>query len=312
MTSNASRPGPISPGNVVSAALRIYRDQFRTYFGLSAKAILWLIIPLIGCGIIAAIAIPLALARGVSSSSILLIILFLGLLLVPISYGGAKYAMHTGLMARMAYQTLINQPETARQAHKQVNPKMWSFLWIVALFILICLAAYVVLGIVSGIAGFIIAFALGSLLSSIFGEAGIIISGILTGVIAFGIFFIGLLQIASRLFIAEVPLAIESNLGAGGSIGRSWQLTQKSIGRIQLIVLATYLVTLPIMLVTNILPQLILLRMDPTSPGYLILNLILVVLSVAVSIAVLPFWQATKGVLYYDLRSRREGADLKI
>jgi len=26
----------------------------------------------------------------------------------------------------------------------------------------------------------------------------------------------------------------------------------------------------------------------------------------------LPFWQVVKGVLYYDLRSRREGLDLKL
>lgn len=274
MTSNApSRQGPISPGNVVSAALRIYRDQFQTYFGLSAKAVLWLLVPI---------------------------------------YGWAKYAMHTGLMARMAYQTLINQPETARQAHKQVSPKMWSYLWIGVLFVFIFMAAYLGLAIVSGIIGFIVAFVVGGLLSSAVGEAGIIISTIITGIIAFGIFFIGLLYLASRLFIAEVPISMEPNLGASDSIGRSWQLTKKSIGRIQLVVLATYLVTFPVMLVTNILPQLMLLRMDPASPAYVLLNLIFVVVSIAVSIAVLPFWQAAKGVLYYDLRSRREGADLKI
>ncbi|MEM6451059.1 MAG: hypothetical protein AAF703_12170 [Cyanobacteria bacterium P01_D01_bin.105] len=268
-----SRPGPISPGNVVSAALRIYRDQFKVYFSLSARAILWVLVPV---------------------------------------YGWAKYAMHTGLMARMAYQTLTNEPETARQAQKQVNPKMWSFLWIGFLLAFIFIAAYIVFAIVSGVVGFIMAFVVGGLLSSVLGETGIIITSILTGLIALGIFFIGLLQLASRLFIAEVPLAMEDGIGASDSIGRSWSLTKKSIGRIQLVVLATYLVTLPLMLVTNILPQLLLLRMDPTSPAYALLNIVLIVVSIAASIAVLPFWQAAKGVLYYDLRSRREGADLKI
>lgn len=274
MNTATPRQGPISPGNVVSAALRIYRDQFKVYFGLAAKAFLWILVPI---------------------------------------YGWAKYGMYTGLMARMAYQTLINEPESVRQAYKQTSPKLWSYLLIGLLLALIFIAAYIAIGVGAAIIGSITGFVLGSVLSAVFGEAGIIISSIVVGLLIFAAVVIGLLQIASRLFIAEVPISMEPELrSATESIGRSWKLTESSIGRIQLVVLATYLVTLPVILVTNILPQLILLRMDPTSPAFAFLNLVLIVVSIAASIAVLPFWQAAKGVLYYDLRSRREGADLKI
>ena len=62
MTSaSPSNLGPLNPGNVVSASIRLYRDRFKMYLTLSAKAYLWLIVPI---------------------------------------YGWAKYCMYTGLMSR--------------------------------------------------------------------------------------------------------------------------------------------------------------------------------------------------------------------
>ena len=52
MTS-ASTLGPLNPGNVVSAALRLCRDRFKTYFGLSLVAVLWASLPIIGIAILA-------------------------------------------------------------------------------------------------------------------------------------------------------------------------------------------------------------------------------------------------------------------
>ncbi|MBE9059607.1 hypothetical protein [cf. Phormidesmis sp. LEGE 11477] len=273
ISDSSSTPGPLSPGNVVSAALRIYRDRFKTYFGLSARACLWLLVPV---------------------------------------YGWAKYGMHTGLIARMAYQELINQPETPKQAYQQVNPKLWSFLGLGILFILIFIATYIVLGIAAVIVSLIVSTLLGPFLSLI-GPSGVLITSIIGGLLFLAIFFFGLLWMASRLFLVEVPLALEPGNDATKSIGRSWALTKNSIVRIQLVVLATYLITLPLLLLTGILPQLLLLpRFEPGTAVYSIVYLILFAVSLAGSMVVLPFWQAAKGVLYYDLRSRREGLDLQI
>ena len=40
--------------------------------------------------------------------------------------------------------------------------------------------------------------------------------------------------------------------------------------------------------------------------------MIILALSFASGAVVLPFWQAIKAVIYYDLRSRREGLGLKL
>ncbi|MEM8505909.1 MAG: hypothetical protein AAF716_22495 [Cyanobacteria bacterium P01_D01_bin.1] len=273
MASVSPSPGPLSPGNVVSAAIRLYRDRFKTYFGLSARAFLWLIVPV---------------------------------------YGWAKYGMHTGLMARLAYQELVNQPETPGQAYQQLQPKMWSFLIVGILFILIFIAVYIGLVIASFVIGFVVVGVVGGLLSTIFGPAGVVVGSILSGILIFILFFFSVLWMATRLFLVEVPLAMEQSVDAGESIGRSWSLTKRSIGRIQLVVLATYLVTLPLLFVTNFLPQIIALQLEPGSAAASAVSLVIFIVSIAANILILPFWQAAKGVLYYDLRSRREGLDLTL
>ena len=274
------RYGPISPGNVVSAAVRIYRNQFKTYFALSFKACLWLLFPV---------------------------------------YGWAKWGMYNGLMARMAYQTLIGQPETAKQAYKKIQPKLWSFLGIGFQCFLFGLAAYIGYSFVSGIVSIVFVMLIGGLLSAVLGNSGVMISSILSAIFSFGLFTIGFIWLTSRLFIAEVPIAIEPNLSANASINRSWQLTQRSVGRIQIVVLATYLVIVPLYFFSTLLSQILFLipqlafpsdGIDTTTAS--LFSLVVLLISATVIVGMFPFWQAAKGVLYYDLRSRREGIDLRI
>jgi len=109
-----------------------------------------------------------------------------------------------------------------------------------------------------------------------------------------------------------VVLAVEPNQDAGSSLSRSWELTQKSMGRIQIVFLATFLIQLPVLSVTNSLPSLLLAFVPDHMVAVVISQGIGLILSFAGSILILPLWQAVKGVLYYDLRSRREGLDLEL
>ena len=38
-----SQLGPLNPGNVVSAAIKLYRDRFKTFFMLALMATLWIV-----------------------------------------------------------------------------------------------------------------------------------------------------------------------------------------------------------------------------------------------------------------------------
>ena len=57
--------------------------------------------------------------------------------------------------------------------------------------------------------------------------------------------------------LVELPLAIEENSNAATTIGRSWQLTKGSVGRIQLIVFLVFLICAPISIVSNVVGALL-------------------------------------------------------
>lgn len=274
MTSaSSSNLGPLNPGNVVSAAIRLYRDRFKMYLTLSATAYLWLIVPI---------------------------------------YGWAKYGMYTGLMSRLAFQELMNQPETPKEAYRQVSPKTWAFLGLSVLLFLIFVAAYLAIALVGILAGVAVGGLASYVLTAIFGQGGGTFAIIITGLVVIIAVLLGLLWIVGRLIVAEVPMAVEPRVDPSTSIGRSWQLSKKSIVRIQFVVMAAYLVTLPVLIFLSILPQIAVTFVEPGSSLSATLSSLVFLLSFASGILTLPFWQVVKGVLYYDLRSRREGLDLKL
>ena len=266
--SSSGQIGPLSVGNVVSASLRIYRDHFKSYFGLALVASLWLFVPI---------------------------------------YGSAKYSAILGLISRLAFGEVREKPETVSDARRQVNPRMWSFLGAGILTFLIFFGV----SLVGGIAMAILAGGAGA----IFGQNYVIIGAlVVVAVIAFLIIYI---RIISRLLIVELPLAIENNIGATSAIGRSWELTKGSVGRIQWIVFVGILVSLPVTIVVQILSSIVesvLKAVLGAESGifFLVYSILIVLLSFGSGALVTPFWQAMKAIIYYDLRSRKEGLGLQM
>ena len=270
--SNSAKPiGPLTIGNVVSAGLRIYRDRFKTYYSLALKAYLWILVPI---------------------------------------YGWAKFSAIQGLISRLAFAEVNEQPETVRDAQGEVMPRMWSFLGAGILISLIFMGFFL------GVAMVFLLFAIfiGAIFQDFTGD--IIASLLITiGSIAFIIVFIWL---AARLFVVEAALAIEDNINASKAIERSWELTQGSVGRIQWIIFVTFLITIPISVVFEIAERIITVVFTTSLPMadnnlFTLLYWVLIVgVNVAVGGLLIPFWQSITGVIYYDLRNRREGLGLKL
>jgi hypothetical protein len=266
--SSSGQTGPLSVGNVVSASLRIYRDNFKLYFGLALVASLWLLVPI---------------------------------------YGWAKYFAIAALISRLAFGEVREKPETVSDARREVNPRMWRLFWAGTLTVLIYIGVYV--------AGTIAMAILLVGAAAIFGQNYVVMAVfMLVAVIAFLIIYI---RIISRLLIVELPLAIENNIGATSAIGRSWELTKASVGRIQSIVFVGILVSLPIAIVVLILTLSVqgvlrtVLGAD-SSLLYLVYYLMILPFSLGSGALVTSFWQAMKAIIYYDLRSRKEGLGLQI
>lgn len=262
----------LSVGNVVSAGLRIYRDHFKLYYGLAFIGYLWSLVPI---------------------------------------YGWAKFSATTGLLSRLAYRELIERPETVHEARRHVNSRMWSFLGA---------------GILVGLIFFGVSFAaifflilVFAVLGAVFGqntEAIWILAGL--ALIALIAFIIGYIRLVCRLFVVEVPLAIESNMDASSTISRSWQLTKGSISRLQWVVVIAFLITIPILVAVQLISVFIqgllasAIPQDDSSLVNLLHFLLVLPLSLASNALLLPFWQAIKGVIYYDIRSRKEGLGLQV
>lgn len=261
----------LSVGNIVSAGLRIYRDNFKKYFKSAFLGYLWIFVPV---------------------------------------YGWAKYSAMMGMIARLAYQEVAEQPETITEAQRHVKPRMWDFL-VAGIFVgLIIFVAIIPFSIIVGIVGALAAFVFDQ------GSAIGIVAGVLLIIFAVLLFILGLLWLVSRLFLVELPLAVEENITATSTISRSWDLTKGSVGRIQLVVFIGFLISVPILLVTNIVSfifQIIIGAGLENAPSLAAIGGILyILLAFAGGALMIPFWQSIKAVVYYDLRIRREGMGMNL
>lgn len=269
---------PLSVGNVVSAGVRLYRSNLKRYLILVLRSYLWSFVPI---------------------------------------YGWAKSVEISGRISRLAYQELIDQPETMTEAYQKTDRQVWNFL-----------VAALLMGLINF--GLVIGFLIGYLLFSVL--TALVLMGFRAGTTpdAVGVFasiLIGLaflvfllvafliwLRVFARLFIYEVPLAIEENVDGASTIGRSWTLTKGSVGRIQLVILVAGLITWTILSpATFFLLALIGAGSNATNDAAIGLFVLLFYASLLFGGALLlPFWQAIKAVVYYDLRSRREGLGLEL
>ena len=262
---------PLSVGNVVSAGLRIYRDNFKKYFKLAFIGYLWIFVPI---------------------------------------YGWAKYSAMMGTIARLAYGEAAEQPETVRDARRRTNSRKWSFLGAGILVSLVIFGAMIPLAIGVSLLGALAGFAF-DLNSAIGGILGALV--VLVAILAF---VFGLIWLISRLFLVELPLAVEERVTASSTIGRSWNLTKGSVGRIQLVVLLGFLISIPILFVTNVasfILQMIIGTGLEQAPGLAALgSLLYIALALAGGALMIPFWQSIKAMVYYDLRIRREGMGMNL
>lgn len=277
MSLNHGSPGTIQPlslGNVVSAGLRLYRSHLKSYLKLAFNAYLWIFIPV---------------------------------------YGWAKCGAILALISRLAFGELVDQPESVEGGRRIVNSRMWQFFIMGLLMFGIGLALIIPFSIVIGI---VTAFFIGSIAAGVTPSATIILVVSLLTLILIPLLFVAMLWVQARFFVVELPLAIEDNVDGTSTIGRSWELTKGHAWRIVAILLVGYLITIPIQIPFTILSttiQAALASLARENSGYAALSQLLSVIIGLISAAlIVPFWQSIKAVVYYDLRSRREGMGLKL
>ncbi|RMF65235.1 MAG: hypothetical protein D6742_13015 [Cyanobacteria bacterium J069] len=307
---------PLTIGNAVNVGFRLYGAKLKPYLRLAAMSTLWVLLPII-----------LAIALGVFYISTQRYLTTLGLVIpawiVLMAFCSARAYALSAAIARLGYAELTQQPETVDTAYRFTRARQWRFLvasvLLFGLGILVTLGFYLVAAIVVAL---VFAFVGGTEFLLNPQSAALVNPGLL--ILAFLVFLgvIGLLiwvltWFSIRFAIPEVPLAVEPGLTATQSLGRSWELTDKNVGRIFLILLVTWIATIPLQLVIQLvlgLAQEAIARFYPeTSPLYSVLTVgSSFLISLLLGIFPLPLWQSIKAVVYYDLRRRREGMGLQL
>ncbi|NJL89901.1 MAG: DUF975 domain-containing protein [Coleofasciculaceae cyanobacterium SM2_1_6] len=266
---------PLAVGNVVTAAIQLFRSHFKQYTKLTLQSYLWLLVPI---------------------------------------YGWAKSLMISAMISRLAFGDLIGKPESEAEARAQLEEKKWEFL---SLSILVGIISFFVVFVFYIILIVLVLIGVGFV--AVVGQDNLVLIGfmIVLAVLGFFAFIATLTWFFSRLIITELPLAIETPMDVSNSIKRSWTLTKSYVLRLQGIVVVAFLITLPLQIITQTLAfaiQIFLAGfMDEDSGLFTLLSFLLgYIIGIGSGIFVVPFWQAVKAVIYYDVRSRSEGLGIEI
>ena len=312
---NLDPVGTLSIGNVVTTGTILYKSNFKRYFQVSVRANGWLLATVgASIGTIAICSVLFGLTNswlaptlvGLGSSGL-------------IFYLWAKYLTDRAVICRLAYQELIDVPETVSVATQQVIPRTWGFLRLYLLVSLCMLVVTIASGIILSIV-LIIVFA-----AAIYGlkatptDPFISVSIVLLTVVLSFLWILVIIRYYAYWFVAELPLAIEPTKSAIFSFSRSRQLNEDATRRVGLIITIAFLITLPINVIDSV-PSFVgqtisnpILSPDPSAQligGALVFAGFL--LSLVSELLIMPFWQVIKAIVYYDLRNRQEGSDLTI
>ncbi|MEN9218068.1 MAG: hypothetical protein Q6J33_03555 [Gloeomargarita sp. DG_2_bins_126] len=247
--------------------------------------------------------------------------------LVPI-YGWAKYCALLGALSRLVVQNLRGVTESPAEAVAVAQARMWSLWGAAILYGLASTGAFLVIG---G-AGLALTVPLGVWLEETGGweNPWMVLGFILWGVGVLAVALLGWTWLVFRWLLYPLPLVMETGVGSGQSLSRSWQLTQGSVVKIQLVVLVGGLLLLPFQLPVQLVMNMV--QMMCVVLATLIGGMISIILTavigesavagVAFFIPMLfafiipallvaavfaPFWQAVLGALYYESQCRREG-----
>lgn len=300
MTNNSL--DPLNIGNTINTAFRLYRDRFPTYVFFAVRACLWSLLPLVLQLILSQLLYQTITPEEGSDIG-------LRLFLFPVQiFSAAKSLFNSAVISRLAFQDIIYQPETSGQAEKKVKPKMWRLWWM-----------QVLIGLLG--AAIILPITLSLVLVSFIPILGVLL--ILLAFFCLPFFF---LWLSARIYIAELPLVIEDNLGSWQAIKRGWHLTKNSAWRIVGVIFIASLLIIPVYLLSGALASIpfwvnfssfysslesvedwqtltenpLFFRQMAMFPYglttiFLLLNILLV-----------PFWQSLKSVIYNHLLDQKK------
>ncbi|MEM8639303.1 MAG: hypothetical protein AAGG51_10875 [Cyanobacteria bacterium P01_G01_bin.54] len=330
METPLDRPQPMTVGNIVTATIELYRARFSDYLWLAGQSVLWWLGPLVMLSLGVALLIAgvgadnLANGTTVNNSDLVgLAVLVMVATFVVGVYCGVRAFVCGVTISRLTFLDLQKTPESRTEAHRFVRRRMWTLFWAACLMVLLVLGIY--FAVVTGALMFIGTVAIllvtvtGGNLNNPSPEDAFLIGlttllAFLVVVVGFGLLFA---WFSARVFVYETAVGIEARVGAGESISVSWGLTRGNAFRLLAVMLITFLVSLPVSVIVQVvasIAQVVLIvgLPVPEEVAQVIGFLISMAIGLVGSLVLWPLWQVVKGIVYYDLKTRKEGIDLQL
>lgn len=296
MSQNQNPPNlmrQLSIGNVVNVTLHLYRANLKSYLKLSLSAYLWLLVPL---------------------------------------YGWAKFLSISALISRLAFCELMGQPESVRDAERYVRPRTCSFLFTAILIFFVLFGTLIISFILTGLFLSItrlekVIAPFESVADERFVRTHILLAVffllvlLLFMLMILTCLFLPALWVYSRFFIIDLPLSSEANVNAITSLCRSWKLTRGYFWGIQIILIISIVLFLPLEILLYFTGELINVVTSKLAASFLSSNSLADSVLVEMfswgitlfnAVMLMPFFQLIKAVVYYNLRLRREGLGLRL
>ncbi|MEO1146905.1 MAG: glycerophosphoryl diester phosphodiesterase membrane domain-containing protein [Cyanobacteria bacterium J06638_22] len=319
MTSRFDTQDPIEPmtvGNVVNTGFRLYTSNWKVYLRLAALSTLWATIPWL-------VLLPIVAFFLTTQDALNLLFLVVPAWIVLSLFCFAQYLGDATAIARLAFNELTNQDEPLPQTRRFTGKRKWSLLLLnlligliltVLLVVLYLLAAISIIAIFAAMGG--TAFLLNPAPAAAVNPTLVVLSILIILAVVL-IFLVLMIWFGVRFAVADLPLAVEPRVTATDAISRSWELTRSNVWRVFLIFTVTTIIAIPLQAVVQVAGTVIQEGLTTIVPedsfAFIGLTTILsTIVSLLLGIVLLPLWQSMKAVIYYDLRSRREGIDITL
>jgi hypothetical protein len=306
---------PMSTGDVIDRAVRLYRRNFTALVAIVA-------VPSV-IGYLAGLAFTTGYAKLLTSVAIpgsagmegsALLLLILGLIGQPVWFFVYVFTV-TGLARVIADHLMLGETITVRRCFSAARQRLGD----IALLALLMFGVLFLIGIVASVIFFavfmVVAIVVGVTASTgmpqWLGVALLIIFSLLAVAAGIALFLI----VAARIVFLPQVLMIEG-MSAGSSLGRSMSLGQGNWYRVGAILLFTYFVSLS-MLAALTLPVILGLELFSSSSSVEFVltpagSAIYSAFNHTANLLSLPIWIVSFTLLYFDNRVRKEGYDMEL
>ena len=313
---------PMTIGEIIGTAWRLYRTHFGAYVVRSLYGSFWLVLPLV---ILLSGALWMLSARLTVPDLSGPLALILPAWVVLFLWCNAQSLGEFSVISRSVYRSLKTPPglvvETMEETLRVTRSRRRSLLGSAML-------QWLILGTLSVLLFLAVALSLGM----IFVGMGLVTAQPSSGLfLSGGALFLGslvllgglLVWLSVRFLVTEQTIVVETGVGAIASIGRSWQLMKKTVLRAIGLVILVWLICLPIFLATFVVSEIVQSIVLPLfdavpspalSPPIVFLSFVAstaidLVVSLLGGIITSPLFRAAVTTLYFDIRNRKESIE---